>query len=234
MIPKIGIITNIEDDLTLSMVGTYGKAIEQSGGLPLVLPYIESEALIDAFVNDCDGFLFTGGADVEPKHYGEEKKNDCGKCQPLRDKMEFAIFERVMLKNKPILAICRGLQMINVAMGGTLYQDVPTEFETSIHHVQLEARNDASHSVFVEKGTPLFTLVKKEVVTGNSFHHQAIKRLAVGLTVMARAEDGIIEAVYAPDKKYLRAYQWHPERLYQYSDNKMLFDDFIKICKIEK
>ena len=231
MTPKIGLIANIEKDLRVNMHGAYGLSIEKSGGLPLVLPYIESEEIIDAFVDSCDGFLFTGGADVEPEYYGEEKKDTCGETEPSRDKLEFAVLKKVLEKNKPILGICRGLQLINVAMVGTLYQDIPTERRSDIHHVQTEDKYDPSHPIFVEKDTPLFHIVNKEIITGNSFHHQGIKQLAKELKVMARASDGMIEAVYDPNKKYLYAYQWHPERLYRYDDNKILFDNFINICK---
>lgn len=231
MIPKIGLIANIDKDLKLNMYGDYGQAIEISGGLPLVLPFIEDEELIDAFIDACDGFLFTGGADIEPNRYGETQKHTCGEIEFARDKLEVSVIGKALLSNKPIFAICRGLQMINVVMGGTLYQDIPTEFETDISHRQAEDKYEPSHPIFVVKDTPLFRLVNKEVMVGNSFHHQGIKHLAIGLKIMARAKDGMIEAVYAPDKTYLRAYQWHPERLCKDADNKTMFDEFIKACK---
>ena len=234
MIPKIGLIVNIDNDLKLNMYGDYGRAIEMSGGLPLALPYIEDEELIDAFIEICDGFLFTGGADIDPKYYGETQKDACGEVEFARDKLESIVMRKALLSNKPIFGICRGLQMINVAMGGTLYQDIPTQLETDVLHRQKEDKYEPSHPIFVEKDTPLFHLVNKDVMLGNSFHHQGIKRLAMGLKVMARASDGIIEAVYAPDKTFLRAYQWHPERLYKDSDNKAMFDEFISACKKEQ
>lgn len=231
MIPKIGLIANIEHDLRLNVHGAYGRSIEMSGGVPLLLPYVEDEKIIDAFIDLCDGLLFTGGADVEPEYYGEIKKETCGETEPSRDKLEFAVLKKAMEKDKPILGICRGLQVFNVAMGGTLYQDLPGEHKTEISHVQTEGEYETSHTVYVEKGSPLENVVGKSEITANSFHHQAIKDLADGLTVIAKAADGIIEGVYAPDKRYLFAYQWHPERLYRFEDNKALFDDFIKNCK---
>lgn len=232
MIPKIGIIANVDKEARVDLHGAYGRSIEKSGGLPLVLPYVEEEGVMDAFVEACDGFLFSGGADVSPAYYGEPQKETCGAPQILRDKMELSVLKKVLQTKKPILGICRGIQLINVGMGGTLYQDIPTEYETDLRHVQVEECYAPSHSVSVEKDTPLARLVMKESMTGNSFHHQAIKDLAKDLCVMARAEDGIVEAVYAPDRPYLRAYQWHPERLYGTDgDNKLLFDDFINACK---
>ena len=232
MIPKIGLIANVEEkDLRVNVHGAYGRSIEMSGGVPLLLPYVEDEKIIDAFIDLCDGFLFTGGADIEPEHYGEIKKDTCGETEPLRDKLELVVLKKAMEKDKPILGVCRGLQIINVIMGGTLYQDLPSEHKTEISHVQTEGNYETSHLVYVEQGTPLENIVGKNTITGNSFHHQAIKSLANGLVVTAKAADGMIEGVYAPDKKYLYAYQWHPERLYRLEDNKALFDDFINACK---
>ena len=231
MIPKIGLIVNVEDDQRINVHGAYGRSVELSGGVPLALPYIESEEIIDAFIDLCDGFLFTGGADVAPSYYGEEKKDTCGETEPNRDKLEMAVLSRALESGKPIMGICRGLQIINVAMGGKLYQDIPTEFETEIHHQQTEGDNDPSHTIIIENGSPLESIIGKREMTGNSFHHQGIKSLAEGLKVSAVAADGMIEAVYAPDKRYLRAYQWHAERLYRFEDNKALFDDFINACK---
>ena len=231
MTPIVGLIVNVDKDLRINMHGAYGQAISCSGGIPLVLPYIENEEIIAEFVDRCDGFLFTGGADVDPRYYGEEKKSTCGETEPNRDKLEMAVLSRALKSGKPIMGICRGLQIINVAMGGKLYQDIPTEFETRIGHQQTEGANDPSHTIIIENGSPLEGVIGKREMTGNSFHHQAIKSLANGLEVSAVAADGIIEAVYAPDKKYLCAYQWHPERLYRFDDNKALFDDFINACK---
>jgi putative glutamine amidotransferase len=195
MTPIIGLIANIEKDLRVNMHGAYGLSIEKSGGLPLVLPYIESEEIIDAFVDSCDGFLFTGGADVEPEYYGEEKKDTCGETEPSRDKLEFTVLKKVLAKNKPILGICRGLQLINAAMGGTLYQDIPTECGSDIRHVQTEDKYAPSHPIFVEKDTPLFHLVGKGIMTGNSFHHQAIKTLADDASLREGMKENCLKAV---------------------------------------
>ena len=232
MKPIVGIIAGIDNDLTLGMFGAYGKAIEKSGGVPLVLPYVEGDDAIDTFVNICDGFFFTGGVDISPDRYGEDKQEFCGTIQIYRDELEFRVLERIIKEDKPILAICRGCQLINVALGGTLYQDLPTEYKSSINHRQTEPKHSPSHNVKILHGTPLFELIKKETMVANSFHHQAIKRLGAGLLPMAYADDGIIEAIYYNGEKYIRAYQWHPERLYESNaHNKLLFDDFINNCR---
>jgi putative glutamine amidotransferase len=119
-----------------------------------------------------------------------------------------------------------------VALGGTLYQDIPSQLKTDILHKQTQERFEPSHHIRVIENTPLHAMAGgKTSMVGNSFHHQAIKEMGRGLAVMARAEDGIIEAVYMPDKPYVRAYQWHPERLWQIdSDNCTIFTDFVKAC----
>lgn len=134
--------------------------------------------------------------------------------------------------SKPILAICRGAQLVNVALGGTLYQDIPSEVPTKILHKQSEPDFSPSHDVKIMNNTPLYEMMRTEQIKGNSFHHQAIKALGKGLEIMAIAEDGIIEGVYSSGKQYVRAYQWHPERLFDTdAQSRMIFEDFIHACK---
>jgi putative glutamine amidotransferase len=228
----IGIPASINELKDSSMLSTYAHAIESSGALPLLLPYVQKRDLIERFSSLCDGFFFTGGVDIEPARYGEEKKDTCEQTSPYRDELEFSLFDAVFATGKPILAICRGAQLINAALGGTLYQDLPTETDTTVAHRQTEEKFEFSHDIVIEKNSPLFSLFGKEIIRGNSFHHQAIKTLAEGLALTARAEDGIIEGFYHTSHPYLRAYQWHPERLFEKdSDAKLVFTDFINACK---
>lgn len=231
----IGILGVVDDEIITKLQNTYTKAIESAGGVPIIFPYVESEESLDAFVNICDGFLFTGGADIAPERYGEEKKSTCGSIHYYRDELEFNAFKKIYPTNKPIMAICRGEQFINVALGGTLYQDIPTEIPSGIPHRQSEDKDSPSHSVKIIRETPLWHLIAEERMTANSFHHQAIKTLGKNLSVMAFADDGIIEAVYSSEPRYLRAYQWHPERLFEKEkSNLALFSDFIEACRINK
>ena len=228
----IGIPCSVDDERNSSLISTYALAIESVGALPLLLPYIKDKALISDFAGLCDGFFFTGGADIEPSRYGEEKSELCDKTNVYRDELEFSVFDSVFATGKPILAICRGAQLINIALGGTLYQDVPSQTNATLSHRQNEGRFEFSHDISVKKDTPLFSLVKKEQIRGNSFHHQAVKRLGDGLLAMAYSTDGIIEGFYHTSHPYLRAYQWHPERLFDKdSDNKLIFSNFIAACK---
>ena len=233
MIPLIGMLGAVDGEKNVSLIYNYVKAIEKSGGLPLLLPFVESDEAIDGFVSRCDGFLFTGGVDIDPCRYGEEKKPTCGDIQSNRDELEFKVFKKAFESGKPILGICRGAQLVNVALGGTLYQDLPTELASDIAHRQKEGILDYSHRINVVKGTPLYALMGEEKIKGNSFHHQAIKMLGDGLKVMAKANDGVVEAVWYEGDRYLRAYQWHPERLYMADDfNKRIFDDFV--CSVKE
>ena len=234
MLPIIAILGAVDDDKTVTLLNTYTRAIEASGGLPFIIPYTESEEQIKEYVTRCDGVLFSGGCDVEPKRFGEETKESCGVIQKNRDALEFAVFKRAFEKKKPIMGICRGAQVINVALGGSLYQDIPTEIPSDIPHRQPQPRTEPSHEVKILSDTPLMELIGKERMTANSFHHQAIKALGDGLEVMALADDGIIEAVYHTGDSYVIAYQWHPERLYTIDeDNMILFTDFIKAATEE-
>ena len=232
MTPIIGILAEVDNDFNTRVQPPYIKAIELAGGLPVLLPYVEDSKVIEQFVELCDGFFFTGGADVDPMRYGEERKETCGDIQYNRDKLEFRVLEKVMSTSKPILAVCRGAQLVNAALGGTLYQDIPSEIDTSISHRQSEPKFSFSHDINVMENTPLHTLAGVARIRGNSFHHQSIKTLGEGLEIMATSDDGVVEAAYLSGERYLRAYQWHPERLCE-SDkhNRLIFDDFIKACK---
>jgi len=231
MKPVIGMLAEVDDDRVSRMLYPYAKVIEESGGLPVLLPYVNDPEALARFVALCDGFCFTGGADMHPSYYREEMLPVCGTVYPCRDTLEMEVFPLAFSSQKPILGICRGAQIINVALGGTLYQDIPTQLQTDISHRQTEPRFSFSHDVKVLPGTPLHNLVGKDRIRANSFHHQAVKDLGQGLSVMALADDGVIEAMYLEGTQYLRAYQWHPERLFDVSDeNRAIFDDFIRAC----
>ncbi|MBQ8431363.1 MAG: gamma-glutamyl-gamma-aminobutyrate hydrolase family protein [Clostridia bacterium] len=232
MKPIIGILGEIDSEKSTRILISYVNAIECSGGFPLLLPYVTEASTRDRFVELCDGFLFTGGEDIDPKYYGETPKATCGAIQPLRDELEFGVLERVLPTGKPIMAICRGAQLVNVALGGTLYQDLPSERPGPISHKQTEPRFAPSHEVQILENTPLYALISSKRMTANSFHHQAVKALGADLEPMALADDGVVEAFCLRGARYLRAYQWHPERLFEIDAcNRSLFGDFIIACQ---
>ena len=234
MKPIIGIFAKIIDaDKKSELLYDYAKVIEKSGGLPVLLPYVEEEETLDQFINICDGFMFSGGGDVAPSYYGEETKPTCGAIENYRDKLEFQAIDKIIKMDKPILAICRGMQLINVYLGGTLYQDIPTEIPSQLNHKQKSSeRYLVTHDILINEGTPLREITKQSRIIGNSFHHQCVKKLADGLVVTATADDGIIEGYYLPTHKYLMAYQWHPERLYELDKiNEKIIRSFVDACK---
>lgn len=225
----IGILAQIDDEKNATLASAYARAIENSGGIPMVFPYTDSQETLDKLIKACGGILFSGGCDIDPKYYGEAASALCGTTQRYRDELEFAVFRKAIAAGKPIMGICRGAQLINVALGGTLYQDIPSEYATDIIHRQKEDKTQPSHGVNIVGGTPLYELVGKDSMIANSFHHQAVKKPGENLRVMAKSDDGIIEAMYLPGYSFLRAYQWHPERLCEQNlDNKSLFDEFIE------
>lgn len=154
----IGLSATVDNERKLTEAYQYTKAIELSGGIPIIFPYTDKKETLKSFVKMCDGFSFTGGADVTPSRYGEEKSAECGTTQPYRDELEFALFEEIVKSGKPIIGICRGLQLINAALGGTLYQDINSQYKTSIMHRHDTSKFDLYHHVRIIENTPLSRL----------------------------------------------------------------------------
>lgn len=216
------------------MLPGYMKGIESAGGIPVMLPLTTDIEVITSLTHTFDGFLFTGGHDINPEIYGETPDDLCGVICNERDEMEKILFKQIVEKDKPAFGICRGLQLFNALLGGTLYQDIPTQFETEhkIIHQQNPPYQQPSHSVYIEKGSDLHRLLEVESLQVNSYHHQGIKQLSSELLSVAKAEDGLIEAVYMPGKKFIFAVQWHPEFSCKKDQrNFKLFEEFIKNCQ---
>ena len=211
------------------MLPFYFRCVEAAGGIPVLLPYLTGEAVLQQAAQDLDGILLTGGVDVAPELYGEETLEVCGEVNRERDEMERILFWAALAADKPILGICRGIQVINVLLGGSLYQDIPSQLSgvESVNH--RPADYGYIHKVTILPETPLRALLGAETVTVNSMHHQAIRTLAPQLVSMAHASDGLIEAVYMPKASYLQAVQWHPERL-EDPVTRSLFSDFVSAC----
>lgn len=232
MKPVIGVVPLVDTDKkSYWMLPGYMNGIMAAGGLPIMLPLSEESDNILQLVNFCDGFLFTGGHDVSPWLYGEDKLQECGECIPVRDRMEKILLEEILKENKPLLGICRGIQLINAVLGGTLYQDIPTQMATELEHHQKPPYDKPVHEVLIEAGSPLHDVLKKDRLMVNSYHHQGIKCLSPKLKVMAAAADGLAEAVYVPGKKFVWAVQWHPEFLYEKDmDSANIFKAFVGVC----
>ncbi len=211
----------------------YMKAIKCAGGIPVLLPLdindSEGEQIIDYF----DGFLFSGGPDVDPFLFGEETIPEGGVVLPERDSMEMLIFQAAYMANKPILGICRGLQVINIFLGGTIYQDIKSQYisNTLLGHYQKSANEVETHNVNIERNSLLDTIIGKDIIRVNSFHHQAISRLAPCLRACGLSADSLIEAAYDPCRTFLLGVQWHPEHLYSFNEDHMkIFKAFINAC----
>ena len=196
----------------------YSRACEESGLLPLLLPVTGDEAVRMAQLDLVDGLLFSGGLDIHPGFYGEgdtvhpATETEAGG----RDVHEIALARAAVARDLPVFAICRGLQVLNVALGGTLYQDLPTQVGTEWAHRQGPHSSEKTHCTRVAPGSRLAKILGGvDMLPINSHHHQAARDVAPGLVVTARAEDGVVEALEKPDARYLLAVQWHPENLYE-------------------
>lgn len=231
--PIIGIMPLIDTDKkSYWMLPGYMNGITLSGGLPLMLPLTSDEETLSQIAHECDGFLFTGGQDVSPALYGEVPSKTCGECCSLRDEMEQKLLPIILELDKPTLGICRGIQILNALLGGTLYQDLPSEKPSSVEHHQAPPYDVPIHKVEILEHTPLFELIPSKNVSVNSYHHQAVKDLAPCLKPMAYSEDHLVEAVWMPGKKYVWAVQWHPELSYYKDENsRKIFQQFLQAIK---
>lgn len=214
------------------MKSKYTKSLERAGA---EIRWIELDE-IDNAVNlslDCDGLLLPGGADIEPSLYGRNREEKCGKPNELRDKFEFEIYKAFIKTGKPLLCICRGFQLLNVACGGTLYQDI-SEIK-KCNHSDFIKRSKHIHNVDIKENTLLYNIFKKETVAVNSLHHQAVEKIGENLTVCAVSEDGFAEALELNNHPFCVGVQWHPEHLSKKDPlQQKLFDDFIKKCISQK
>lgn len=197
----------------------YVEALRESGAVPWMIPLLphDPETMEEIFTR-LNGVFLTGGVDVDPSRYGEQKLPVCGATDPDRDAIELMLLEYSLKHHTPVLAVCRGIQILNVALGGTLYQDVSTQVPGTMKHdyfptVVSPSRAYLAHDITVPTGTKLSEILGEAVVPVNSMHHQAIKDLAVGLKPNAYAPDGIIEGVEGTNGQFLMAVQWHPEEL---------------------
>ena len=218
--PLIGITPSLRTDErfgeTCSIAANYVGAVAAAGGVPVVLPPHGNgvEELLDAL----DGVLFSGGGDIRPTRYGDaEVHPKTYGISDLRDAFEFELLDAALRRDLPVLAICRGIQVLNVGLGGTLYQDVTDQYPGAIEHPlpwTAETRHQPGHSVAAEPDGLLADVYGSTEVATNSFHHQGLKQLGAGLRVSGRTEDGLIEAVERPENRFVLGVQWHPEAMY--------------------
>ena len=219
-------------DMAMSTMD-YARGVEKGGGIPVNIPVINEEDYIDKMVDKCDGLLFSGGPDISPYLYGADPDSQCGKVIPARDEFELKLLEKAIEKEKPVLGICRGAQLINVSYNGTLKQHIDDHRDGLKHHALIKfPRWYKAHDVEIKKESHIFKAYKKEKMKTNSLHHQAIKEVGDGLTVTAKASDGIVEGVEDKSKDFLVGVQWHPEMMYfKHEEQVEIFKYFIENVK---
>ncbi len=230
MKPIIGVMPLWDDEKdSIWMLPGYLGGIKLGGGLPVIFPFTEDENELEQLVRICDGFLFTGGHDVSPALYHEKPLGGLVACCQKRDVMESMVLRKAIEWDKPVLGICRGIQFINVFLGGTLYQDIPTQAPSEIEHHQTAPYDKPAHTVSVADESPLHNCLGLNSLPVNSYHHQAVRKLAPSLDAMAYSPDGLIEAVCMPGAKFLWAVQWHPEFSFGTDHNsRRIFQEFIQ------
>ena len=207
----------------------YLRKILNEGASVLIIPPFFSDEIADSL----DGLVLSGGDDVDPRFYGELPR-DVGSIEPIRDETEIKLIREFRRRDKPVMGICRGAQVINVSMGGTLIQDIKTEVSGAIKHWWSRRESEVpywypTHRVRIDRDSMLFNIIGNEVIWVNSFHHQAIKRVGSGLKAVAWSDDGIIEAVEA-EKGFLLGIQWHPEGM-EDEPSRRIFKSFVEACK---
>jgi putative glutamine amidotransferase len=219
MRPIIGITcgTNSTDNNSSenSIGGSYISAIESAGGTPLVIPIVQNEACLDDSLEIIDGLLLSGGVDIDPVYFGEEAEPGLGKVDADRDRVEVYLTTKSLEKDIPILGICRGIQILNVAAGGTLYQDINTDLNNILKHRQTAQGWYGTQSIEVKEGSRLLDILGQSTIRVNSFHHQSVKKIAPNFKISAVASDGIIEGIEGVNRRLSIGVQFHPEVMWQ-------------------
>ena len=202
------------DTSRVRLTAAYVTALEVAGLIPLIVPPLSSERAAAAVLDSVSGLVLTGGEDVDPARYGEKRHEKVRSVNAARDATEASLVVEAKARGIPVLAICRGIQILNGALGGTLVQDISTQCETDIAHDEDGPRDSRAHEIIVEPGSLIASAIGTERCTVNSFHHQSVKDVANGMRVSARSPDGIVEGIESTDKDWwVLAVQWHPEEM---------------------
>ncbi|MFZ5626618.1 MAG: gamma-glutamyl-gamma-aminobutyrate hydrolase family protein [Bacillota bacterium] len=214
MRPIIGITCNLVNNGTVHSLNVdYARAVEAAGGMPVILPAACTECA-GQILHMLDGLILSGGGDLDPAFFDEEPVPGLGEITPERDLFELELTKQALKADLAILAICRGMQVLNVAMGGTLYQDINSQLDRVLKHRQEAPRWYASHKVSIKNGSLLSRILQSREVRVNSMHHQAVNKVGYGLKVTAQAADGVIEGVESENHKFVLGVQWHPEAMW--------------------
>lgn len=215
---------------------TYVQALEAAGAVPLLIHLTDDLTVVRTLYELCDGILLPGGIDIDPAYFGEERHPMLGEVDPQRDAVEVALARWTRDEGKPLLGICRGVQVLNVAFGGSLWQDLPSQLPTSLDHrynTKLEVYDVQGHTMAIDGDSWLAGRLDTDTVLANTMHHQAVKDVAPGLRVVARAPDGVIEAVEGTGEQFVVGVQCHPEHLWRQAEPRWLrfFEGFVAACR---
>lgn len=230
MKPVIGIFPSYEGgNDTLSINRNYVNAIISCDGIPYILPLCEDLSSVEDYLEHIDGLLLSGGVDISPEYYNEKNTGSSRDICPLLDKNEKVIIEKAIEKDIPILGICRGMQALNVFCGGSLVQDIKTCIAAA--EIHSSDSKPVFHNIQISKSSPLSDIIGFGTHRINSYHHQAVKKLAPDFSIAAASPDGVIEAIFRPESKFVLGIQWHPERDNDtVPDNIKIIKAFVNIC----
>lgn len=228
MEPKIGIIVCGFTGDRQFVTNPYIQSVRYAKGIPVILPLVRSDRLLDEYTGLCDGFLFCGGGDITPLLFGEEPQTGNGRTDITVDLFQIRLMKRILKSRKPVLAICRGMQILSVACGGTIWQDISLIPGQTLDHMQQSAsRSEVSHRIRTERSSLLREYIGSCLFV-NSFHHQAVNSPGKNVAISARAQDGTIEAVEIKGHPFAIGVQWHPECMYRSSSEmRKLFHEFV-------
>ena len=223
------VIIGISASKPSSATETYVKSVRRAGGVPLIIPITSEEVELKAVLKVVDGIIMTGGEDIAPHLYGEEPIPELGKVYAERDEFDLKLIKMAVEKKLAVMGICRGVQVMNVAFGGTLYQDIPVQLPESRVKHYADYGSDKIHKIKIKKGSCLGEILGESVVV-NSTHHQSVKDLAPGFVVTAVAEDGVVEAIEMENGRPIFGVQFHPEAFVAAGDDEFLglFEYFVK------
>ena len=216
----------------VGMTRDYVHAVALAGGLPVLLPVLDGDAAIRGLLDVVQAVLLAGGGDLDPQRFGEEPLPQLGQVDPERDAFELTLARLALERDMPVLGICRGIQVLNVAAGGTLYQDIATQVPRALMHDQRAPRWYPCHEVRVEEETLLASIFGAETVRVNSFHHQSVKVVAPPFRVSAKARDSVVEAIESREHRFVVGVQWHPECMVErYPAQRQLFVALVEAAR---